>query len=63
MKRIVYKSDYFKCTFSTVAKFNEMLQEKLDQYAADGWLLHSYHVPGEMAGFCTMVFYREENML
>ena len=60
MSRIVYKSDFFKCTFDTVAKFNEKLQEMLDRYADEGWLLHSYHVPGEMAGFCTAVFYREE---
>ena len=60
MSRIVYKSDFFKCTFSTVEKFNQQLQEKLDQYAEDGWLLHSYHVPGEGATFCTLVFYREE---
>lgn len=60
MGRIVYKSDYFKCTFSTVKKFNEQLQEMLDRYSSEGWLLHSYQVPGEMAGFCTLVFYREE---
>ena len=59
MSRVVYKSDYFKCTLSTVKKFNEQLQEMLDRYAAEGWLLHSYHVPG-MGEFCTLVFYREE---
>ena len=61
MSRIVYKSDFFKCTFDTVEKFNRKLQEMLDRYAEDGWLLHSYQLPGEMAGFCTMVFYREED--
>ena len=55
MSRIVYKSDFFKCTFSTVKQFNEMLQAKLDEYAADGWLLHSYHIGGEGASFCSMV--------
>ena len=60
MSRIVYKSDYFKCAFSSVQRFNEQLQEMLDRYAAEGWLLHSYQVPGQTAGFCTLVFYREE---
>ena len=59
MKHIVYRSDYFKCTFSTASRFNEQLQEMLDRYAGEGWLLHSYHVIG--AGeLCTLVFYREE---
>ncbi len=60
MSRIVYKSDYFKCTFDSVEKFNAKLQEKLDRYAEEGWLLHSYQVPGSAASFCTLVFYREE---
>ena len=57
MSKIIYKSDYFKCTFSTADRFNEQLQQKLDQYSAEGWLLHSYHIIE--GGLCTLVFYRE----
>ena len=60
MSRIVYKSDYFKCTFATAEKFNALLQEKLDKYASEGWLLHSYHVLE--GSLCTLVFYREERL-
>lgn len=60
MSRIVYKSDYFKCTFDTLEKFNQKLQQMLDKYSAEGWELHSYQVPGEGASFCTLVFFREE---
>ena len=57
MRHIEYKADSFGCTFSSRKKFDEDLQEMLDRYAGEGWLLHSYHViEGEM---CTLVFYRE----
>ena len=55
MSRIVYKSDYFE--YLMPKKFNERLQQMLDMYTEDGWLLHSYHVEGTL---CTLVFYREE---
>lgn len=55
MSRIVYKSDYFE--YLMPKKFNQRMQQMLDRYAGDGWLLHSYHLEGTL---CTLVFYREE---
>lgn len=60
MKRVVYKAEYFKCTFSTAHKFNEQLQEVLDRYSAEGWLLHSYQQIG-MGEMCSLIFWREED--
>lgn len=59
MSRIVYRTDYFKCSFSTAKRFNEQLQALLDRYAAEGWRLHSYQQIG-MGEMCSVIFYREE---
>ena len=57
MRRVEYKADSFRCTFASRRKFDELLQEMLDKYSAEGWLLHSYHLAE--GDFCTLVFYRE----
>ena len=54
-----YKVDSFGCTFSTRAKLNTQLQEMLNKYAEDGWMLHSFEIPGASADICVVVFYRE----
>lgn len=59
MSRITYKTDYFKCTFSTAKKFDEQMREMLDRNTAEGWLLHSWQVIG-MGEMCEAVFFREE---
>ena len=55
--RYIYKTVCFRCALSTSRKFEEKLQETLDKYSAEGWILHSYHVP--VGEFCTIVFYKE----
>lgn len=59
MKKMEYKVDSFGCTFSTREKFQNQLQEIIDKYAADGWMLHSYETPGAIGELCVVVFYRE----
>ena len=58
MSKIIYTTDFFKCTFSTAKHFDEQMREMLDRYTADGWLLHSWQVIG-MGEMCELVFFRE----
>lgn len=60
MGRILYKTDFFKCTFSSAKKFDEQLREMLEKNTVDGWLLHSWHVIGASGDLCEAVFFREE---
>lgn len=61
MRRIAYKTDCFQCTLFTAKKFNQRLQEMLDRYAAEGWLLHSWKII-HTDTMCELVFYREESL-
>lgn len=54
-----YKVDSFSCVFSSRNKFTEQLQEMVNKYAAEGWILHSYETPGALGELCVVVFYRE----
>ena len=54
-----YKIDSFGCTFSTRTKFTQQLQDIINKYAAEGWMLHSYETPGALGELCVGVFYRE----
>lgn len=56
MSKVIYKSDYFNCAFSSLKKMNEQLQEMLDKYSQEGYKLHSYQLEGS---FCSMIFYKE----
>ena len=38
----------------------EQLQEMIDKYAAEGWMLHSYETPGALGELCIVVFYKDE---
>jgi len=52
-----YKVASFGCTFSSRTKFNTQLQELLNKYAEEGWMLHSFKV--SLGDTCIVVFYRE----
>ena len=54
-----YKIDSFGCTFSTRTRFTQQLQDIINKYAAEGWMLHSYETPGAIGELCVVVFYRE----
>ena len=54
-----YKIDSFGCTFSTRTKFTQQLQDIINKYAAEGWMLHSYETPSALGELCVVVFYRE----
>ena len=54
-----YKIDSFGCTFSTRTKFTQQLQDIINKYAAEGWMLHSYETPGAIGELCVVVSYRE----
>ena len=57
MKKTEYKSDVIGIIIKGKKGFNEAFQKLLDERAAEGWRLHSYHFSaGEM---CSVVFERE----
>ena len=51
-----YKTETFSCLFKSNTGFNEDLQELLDEYADDGWKLHTMQVAGSTASTCICVF-------
>ena len=55
-----YKTETFSCLLKRLKTFNQMLQELLDKYAADGWKLHSMQLAGACAEICVCVFEREK---
>lgn len=55
-----YESVTFGCAFSTKSGFNDKLQSLLDEYAEDGWKLHTMQVAGASASICVCVFEREK---
>ena len=54
-----YKSITFSCLFNTKKVFNEKVQKYLDEYAKDGWRLHTLNVDS-FSGIVHMVFEREK---
>lgn len=54
-----YKSITFGLTFSTKNGFNEKVQAYLDQYAKEGWRLHTVNVYGASASIGHIVFEKE----
>ncbi|MBQ1463854.1 MAG: DUF4177 domain-containing protein [Ruminococcus sp.] len=57
--KYIYKVDSFGCTFSTREKFTQQLQDMINRYAVEGWMLHSYETPGAIGELCVVVFYKE----
>lgn len=55
-----YKSITFSCLFNTKKVFNEKVQKYLDEYAKDGWRLHTVNVYGATAEVGHIVFEREK---
>lgn len=55
-----YKSIAFGLTFSKKNGFNEKVQAYLDQYAKEGWRLHTVNVYGASASIGHIVFEREK---
>lgn len=55
-----YKTVAFGCVFNTIDTFNRKLQELLDEYSEEGWILHSMQVAGASASFCVCIFEKEK---
>ena len=54
-----YKTETFGCGFSTKSGFNSKLEDLLNEYAEEGWRLHTMQVAGASASICICVFERE----
>lgn len=55
---MIYKTDHFKCMFSTAKTFDRQLQEAIERNVAEGWKLHSWQAVS-LGEFCELVFYKE----
>ena len=54
-----YETVTFGCLFSSKEDFNNKLQRILDDYAEEGWRLHTIQIAGGSASMCVCVFERE----
>lgn len=53
-----YKTVTFGCSFSTKKGVENKLQEVLDEYSAQGWILHSWQI--SLGEIVVVVFEKDE---